>query len=96
MEELNITPSLDFERLVCDDFKNFVYTAENMTKLKEMRDDLKLQVEDAKQQADEKREELRAIWSYLDEPELFCEKFIREHQGHSVTTLKAVSFKNVT
>ncbi|XP_033230675.1 protein regulator of cytokinesis 1-like isoform X2 [Belonocnema kinseyi] len=91
MEELDITPSLDFERLVCQNYENFVFTSENMTKLKEMRDDLKLQVEDAKQQAEEKRDELRAIWSYLDEPEIFCEKFIREHQGHSVTTLKALS-----
>ena len=95
MAELNISPSLDFERLVCNDYDNFVYTADNMSKLKDMRNDLKAQVEDAKQQAAEKREELIALWSYLDEPEYFREAFLREHSGHSVTTITTVSFENI-
>ena len=95
MNELNMSPSLDFERLVCNDYENFVYTADNMTKLTDMRNDLKAQVEDAKQQATEKREELKALWNYLDEPEYLCEAFLRKHPGYSVTTINAVSFKNI-
>ena len=96
MGEINISPAFEFERLVCNDYDKFVYTAENMSKLKDMRDDLKIQVENAKQQAAEKREELKALWSYLDEPKHLCESFLLNHQGHSVTTISAVSIQNNT
>lgn len=92
MDELQISPSLDFERLVCNEYQNFTYTAENMLKLKDMRDDLKAQVEDAKQQVAEKKEELQALWNYLDEPEEYCESFLQKYSGHTVTTISAVSF----
>ncbi|XP_043467957.1 protein regulator of cytokinesis 1-like [Leptopilina heterotoma] len=89
MEELHISPSLDFERLVCNDYENFIYTVENMSKLKDMRNDLKAQVEDAKQQIVEKTEELQALWNYLDEPEDYCQAFLLKHPGHTVTTISA-------
>ena len=94
LDEINISPSLDLKRLVCNDYEKFVYTAENMSKLKDMRDDLKVQAENAKQQAAEKREELKALWSYLDEPKHLCESFLLNHQGHSITTISAVSIQN--
>lgn len=91
MEELHISPSLDFERLVCNDYENFIYTVENMSKLKDMRNDLKAQVEDAKQQIVEKTAELQALWNYLDESEDYCQAFLLKHPGHTVTTISAVS-----
>lgn len=92
MDELQISPSLDFERIVCNDYENFIYTVENMTKLKEVRNDLKAQVEDAKQQIIEKKNELQALWNYLDEPDEYRESFLLKYPGHTVTTISAVSF----
>ncbi|XP_051159934.1 protein regulator of cytokinesis 1-like [Leptopilina boulardi] len=89
MDELQISPSLDFERIVCNDYENFIYTVENMTKLKEVRNDLKAQVEDAKQQIIEKKNELQALWNYLDEPDEYRESFLLKYPGHTVTTISA-------
>ncbi|XP_015606138.1 protein regulator of cytokinesis 1 isoform X2 [Cephus cinctus] len=91
MDELRITPSLDFERVVCNDDENFVYTSTNMANLKELRDSLKEQVEEAKFQAQQKREELITLWKYLEEPQHLCEKFLQTYPDYNVTTLTALN-----
>ncbi|XP_012286860.1 protein regulator of cytokinesis 1 isoform X2 [Orussus abietinus] len=91
LDQLNISPCLDFELLVCNDFENFTFTASNMTRLKEFHDDLKNQLEDTKQQAVQKREELIALWKYLDEPLHVGQAFLDQYPGHSVSVLYALN-----
>ena len=74
MREINIPPFLEFERLVvCNDYdEKFVYTAENLSKLKDMKITRKMEVENAKQLATEKREALNVkvkvkVQSFEDE-----------------------------
>ena len=91
MEELQINPALDFERMVCHDQSNFVFSPNNMTKLRDLRESLKDQVEHAKSQVQDKREALIALWDYLDEPIEAREAFLKSYPGYSLITLQAVS-----
>lgn len=95
MEELGISPALDFEMMVCCDHGNFIYSQNNMTKLKDMKERLTNQVEHAKSQAQDKRESLIALWDYLDEPLEVRKNFLDTHSGYSLFTLNAVSIVNL-
>lgn len=94
MEELRISPALDFERMVYHDHHNFIYSPDNMTKLRELRERLKEQLEQAKLHVKEKKENLNLLWDYLDEPMENRKAFFETYSGHSLTTINAVSRKS--
>lgn len=91
MDDLGVAPFLDFEHLVYKDPDNFIYNSRNMTKLKELKDQLKNQVDETKQHADEMKQELVALWKYLDEPEHVCESFLNSYVGYSTATINALT-----
>ncbi|OXU20207.1 hypothetical protein TSAR_007364 [Trichomalopsis sarcophagae] len=91
MEELGISPALDFEMMVCHDHGNFIYSQNNMTKLKDMKERLTNQVEHAKSQAQDKRESLITLWDYLDEPLEVRKAFLDTHSGYSLATINALN-----
>lgn len=91
MEELGINPALDFEMMVCCHHDNFIYSDNNMTKLKDMKERITNQVEHAKSQAQDKKESLIALWDYLDEPLEVRKTFLDTHSGYSLATINAVS-----
>ncbi|XP_014218777.1 protein regulator of cytokinesis 1 [Copidosoma floridanum] len=89
MEKLEIVPVNDFESLVCHNHSNFIYTSNNMTKLRDLRERLKNQVKDAKMQVEEKTVTLIALWDYLDEPEEKRKAFLMKNSGYSIVTLNS-------
>jgi protein regulator of cytokinesis 1 len=91
MEELHISPALDFERMIYHDHSNFIYSSNNITKLRNLREKLKDQVEQAKLQAQEKKETLISLWDCLDEPLETRKAFFETYRGHNLVTLNAVS-----
>ncbi|XP_031836756.1 protein regulator of cytokinesis 1-like [Nomia melanderi] len=90
MDELGISPSTNFEHLVYKSNENFVFSSNNMTKLRELKDDLKHQMERAKEYVESVKQELLALWKYLDEPERICQSFLNSYVGHSVATINAL------
>lgn len=90
MDDLNIAPCSSFEQLVCDKPKEFVFSTNNMTKLRELKDDLKTQIEEAKCRVEKMREDLVALWKYLDEPSEVCQLFLDKHSGNSTDTINAL------
>lgn len=62
-----------------------------MTKLKEFRDELKHKVDTAKEHVEDIKQELIALWKYLDEPEHICQSFLNSYIGYSVATINALS-----
>lgn len=93
MDELEATPTLDFEKLVVENPSNFIFSPHNMAKLKDLRDQLKNQIEKTKILIQENRETLNLLWDYLEEPDDYRESFLRLHQGYNLTTVSAVSTK---
>lgn len=95
MEELQVSPALDFERMVCQDHKNFTFSSSNMSKVRDLKDRLKDQVEQARTQSEEKKETLISLWDCLDEPMEKRQAFFEAHPGYSLITINAVSFYRI-
>ncbi|XP_014238149.1 protein regulator of cytokinesis 1-like [Trichogramma pretiosum] len=91
MEDLQATPALNFERMVCHDHNNFVFSPSNMSLLRDLRERLKEQVDAAKSEAQEKKETLKALWDYLDEPAEHRQHFLETYTGYSRITLNALN-----
>ena len=91
MEELQVNPALNFERIVCHDHSNFILSPNNMSLLKQLKERLTDQVEQAKSQVQEKTETLISLWDYLDEPLENREIFLETYTGYGSVTLNAVS-----
>lgn len=91
MDELKINPALDFEKMICNDHNNFIYSSNNMNKLKDLRERLKEQVDQAKNEVKEKKETLMTLWDYLDEPIGHREAFFQAYTGYNLYTINAVS-----
>ncbi|KAG7203524.1 hypothetical protein KM043_013577 [Ampulex compressa] len=91
MGDLGILPSLNFEHLICNEPENFAFTTSNMTKLRELRDQYKEQLEEAEQHVKEMRAELIALWKYLNEPQHICQSFLDSYSGCSMATVNALS-----
>ncbi|XP_012229224.2 protein regulator of cytokinesis 1-like isoform X1 [Linepithema humile] len=89
MDDLDIAPSSSFEQLVCDNPEEFVLNKNNMAKLKEFRDELKTQVEETKCRVEKMKEDLSALWKYLDEPVDVYHSFLERHPGYSTSTINA-------
>lgn len=90
MDEMDISPSSQFEQLICNNHEEFVLSASNMTKLREFKDKLIMQVEDTKCCIEKMKEDLLALWKYLDEPADVCQSFLEKHSGYSASTINAL------
>lgn len=90
MDDLGISPSSSFEHLIYKDQENFVFSSANMSKLRELRDELKHQVDTAKEHVDDVKKDLIALWKYLEQPEHFCQSFLDSYRGCSVATINAL------
>ncbi|XP_046735023.1 protein regulator of cytokinesis 1-like [Diprion similis] len=88
MDELRLTPENSFESQVYNR-GNFIYNTVNIAKLRDFYDNLKKKLFNAKQEAAEKREQLKDLWKYLEDPTENCQEFLDRHKGYSLVTLKA-------
>ncbi|XP_072762475.1 protein regulator of cytokinesis 1 [Anoplolepis gracilipes] len=91
MNDLDIAPSSPFQQLICENPEEFVLNANNMTKLKEFRDELKTQVEETKCRVEKMKEDLLALWKYLDEPADVCQLFLDKYSDYGTGTINALS-----
>ncbi|XP_076653355.1 protein regulator of cytokinesis 1-like [Halictus rubicundus] len=90
MDELGLSPSTNFEHLIYKDSENFVFSSNNMTKLKKLKEELKHRMERAKEYVENIKKELIALWKYLDEPERVCHSFLNSYVGYSIATINAL------
>lgn len=91
MGDLDISPALPFEKLICNNPEEFMLSASNMTKLREFRDELNTQVKDTKCCVEKLKEDLLVLWKYLDEPAEACQSFFEKYPGYSTSTVNAFS-----
>ncbi|KOC67532.1 Protein regulator of cytokinesis 1 [Habropoda laboriosa] len=91
MDDLGISPLSNFEHLIYKDSENFVFSSNNMTKLRELRDKLKEEVDTAREHTEDIKKELIALWKYLDEPEHICQAFLNSYIGYSAATINALT-----
>lgn len=91
MDDLGKTPSTNFENLVYKDGEDFVFNSNNMTKLKELRDQLKHQVDTTAEYVEDIKQQLIGLWKYLDEPKHVCESFLNSYVGYSLATVNALT-----
>ncbi|XP_057338745.1 protein regulator of cytokinesis 1-like isoform X1 [Microplitis mediator] len=90
MNEMKHVPSHEFERLVCHDYENFIFSTSNMKKLRELHSDVEEQLHAAKEDAKKKRQELTKLWKFLEIPEEKCQQFLEIHSGYDIPTLNAL------
>lgn len=91
VKELNIIPSLDFERkVVFGNDSEFQVTEENMKMLEELYKSLKNKLEITRAKISELRETLYGLWVMLEESQDVRSTFLAEHSDNSVDTLKAL------
>ncbi|XP_076620472.1 protein regulator of cytokinesis 1-like [Colletes latitarsis] len=90
MDDLGISPTTNFEHFIYKDAENFVFNNNNMTKLREFQDELKHQVDKAKEHVEDIKQELNALWKYLNEPERICQSFLTSYVGYSAATINAL------
>ncbi|XP_029671592.1 protein regulator of cytokinesis 1-like [Formica exsecta] len=91
MDDLDISPSSPFQQLICENPEEFVLSANNMAKLREFRDELKTQVEETKCRVEKMKEDLLALWKYLDEPADVCQLFLDKYSDYSTGTINALN-----
>lgn len=93
MGDLNVSASSSFVHLVCHNSEDFILTNSNITKVKELRDQLKTQIEETKCCIEKMKEDLLALWKYLDEPTDACQSFLDKYSDYSTTTMNALSME---
>ncbi|XP_043597870.1 protein regulator of cytokinesis 1-like isoform X1 [Bombus pyrosoma] len=91
MDDLGTSPSSSFQHIVYEDDENYVFSNSNMSKLRELREELEHKVNSAKEHVGEIRQELIALWKYLNEPEHICQSFLSSYEGYSVATINALT-----
>ncbi|EGI70338.1 PREDICTED: protein regulator of cytokinesis 1-like [Acromyrmex echinatior] len=91
MNDLEISPSSPFIELICNNPEEFVLNTNNMTKLKEYKDELSMQIEDTKCCVEKMKEDLLALWKYLDEPDDVCQSFLERHPGYNTNTVTGLA-----
>ncbi|KAL6264709.1 hypothetical protein P5V15_004808 [Pogonomyrmex californicus] len=91
MDDLDRSPSSQFEQLICNNPEEFVLNASNLTKLREFRDELNMQMEDIKCCVEKMKEDLLALWKYLDEPADICQSFLERYPGYTTSAVNALS-----
>ncbi|KAL0120022.1 hypothetical protein PUN28_008002 [Cardiocondyla obscurior] len=89
MNDLDISPTTPFEDLICNKPEEFVLNDSNMTKLKELKTKLEIQVEDTKCCLEKMKEDLLVLWKYLDEPNTISQAFFERHTGYGTNTINA-------
>jgi len=93
MDELHISPCSPFKELVCNNPEEFVFSSNNMTKLKELKDELKTQMEEIKCRVEKMKEDLLALWKNLDEPADVCQLFLDKYSGYNTSIINALSIE---
>ncbi|EZA54349.1 hypothetical protein DMN91_001634 [Ooceraea biroi] len=91
IDELDVSPCSSFEQLVYDNPEGFVLSSNNITKLKELKEKLKTQIEEAKCHVEKVKMDLLALWKYLDEPSNVCQLFLDKHSGYDTGTINALN-----
>ncbi|KAI4474416.1 hypothetical protein M0802_015614 [Mischocyttarus mexicanus] len=91
VHDLGFTPSSYFEETLCNNPENFVFTSANMAMLKDFQEKLEKQLKSAKEEVENKKEELLALWRTLDEPDDLCQAFLDNYPGFSQATIKAIN-----
>ncbi|KAK0088110.1 hypothetical protein PV326_004941 [Microctonus aethiopoides] len=91
MAEMSYTPKYDFERVVCNDHEDFIFSSTNMAKLQELHDRIKDELENMKETANNKRHELINLWRYLDISEEDYREFLEKHSGFDALTIAALN-----
>ncbi|XP_014482349.1 PREDICTED: protein regulator of cytokinesis 1-like [Dinoponera quadriceps] len=90
MNDLDKTPSSSFEHLIYNNPDDFVLNTTNMTKLRDFRDQLKVQLEETRCRVEKMKEDLMKLWKYLDEPET-CHSFLEKYPGYCAATVNALN-----
>lgn len=91
MDDLDTAPFTSFERLVYNSPDDFVLSASNMAKLKELRDQLEARLEETKCHVEKIKLELLGLWKYLDEPAEICQLFLDRYPGYDATAIEALT-----
>lgn len=91
MDELQIKPSLDFERrIVQQDDSSFKVTDENMKQLHNLHKSLENQLIETKLKIADLRESITSLWERLEESPQVRSAFLEAHPGNSINTLMAL------
>lgn len=91
MDDLGISPSSYFEETVCNQPENFTLTPGNMALLKDFQEKLETQLRSAKEEVEDIKQELLALWGNLEEPNDLCQAFFDNYPGYSQATIKAIN-----
>lgn len=91
MNELQIKPSLDFERKIVErDDSTFKVTDDNMKQLHNLHKSLENQLEETKLKICELRERVANLWEKLEESPQIRSDFLKANQGNSIRTMAAL------
>ncbi|XP_066599443.1 protein regulator of cytokinesis 1-like [Prorops nasuta] len=91
MNDLGLLPSNEFEDKIYSNFDDIILSIHNLDKLKILLKTLNDQMEEAKQCADNMRQELKVLWSNLEEPEEMLQIFLNNYSDYSRVTLTALN-----
>ncbi|XP_066600313.1 protein regulator of cytokinesis 1-like [Prorops nasuta] len=91
MNDLGILPSNEFEEMIYNNFDDIILSTNNLDRLRVLLKTLNDRVEEARQSADNMRQELKALWSSLEEPEEIWQIFLRNYSDYSRVTLTALN-----
>ncbi|KAK0182683.1 hypothetical protein PV327_000795 [Microctonus hyperodae] len=91
MAEMSYTPKYDFERLICNNHEDFIFSPTNMAELQELHNRIKDDLENMKKTAENKRHELINLWRYLDISEKDYREFLKKHSGFDTSTIAALN-----
>ncbi|XP_043686453.1 protein regulator of cytokinesis 1-like [Vespula pensylvanica] len=91
MDDLGISPSSYFEETVCNQPENFTLTPGNMALLKDFQERLETRLRSAKEEVEDIKQELLALWGNLEEPNDLCQAFFDNYPGYSQATIKAIN-----
>ncbi|XP_063983095.1 protein regulator of cytokinesis 1-like [Diachasmimorpha longicaudata] len=91
MEALDYSPKLDFQRLVVNDYHNFVFSPSNMDKLEKLRDEMLEKLSAAKETVESKRQELLSLLEYLEVPQTDYQDFLEKNSGCDASTISLLN-----
>lgn len=92
LESLEVTPDDEFQMTVVQDPGSFMYTKENMQILSKWEKHLKTRIELFEKSVATKKEEVQALWAYLEEPINHRQDFLHKHSESTPQTYRAVRF----
>ncbi|XP_034945183.1 protein regulator of cytokinesis 1-like [Chelonus insularis] len=90
MEEMALSPTNNFERLIWHDSHDFIYSSINMAKLEKLHDEIQERLATMKEKAENKRQELLKLLKYLDVPKDKYENILTKYSGFDTITINAL------